>query len=92
VLNADAPPAKALLRCVPSSTGAFIMAVDQRRGTIIVGISNDSVALLDARTGAWRRTVKLGARYGTIAVDSQTGATYVAYPEQGVIRVYAHGL
>jgi hypothetical protein len=92
VLNADAPPEKALLRCVPSSTGAFIMAVDQRHGTIIIGITSDSVDLLDARTGALRRTVRLGARYGTIAMDSQTGATYVAYPEQGVVRVYDHGL
>ena len=72
------------LRVISFSGAPTALAVDERRGHLLVGVGSltpgghDTVATLDSRTGALLYSTTVGARPDAIALDQRAGRAYVA--------------
>jgi len=72
------------LRTISLSDSPTALAVDERRGHLLIGVSSfrldgqGTVATLDSRTGALLHTTDVGPQPNAIAIDQRAGRAYVA--------------
>jgi|SRR2546429_3598807 len=92
VRAAGAPGASGVLYTVRLGTNPLAVAIDAHTARAFVAGSNNTVSVLDARSGTVVRTILVGRNPAALAVDAATGRTFVANSSSDSVSVLTASL